>query len=188
MFLDEARLSATLRHANIADVFDLGNENGSYFFAMEYIHGQDARQIRLQAHEVGHPIPLEIALAITRGATSALAYAHDKVGPTGPLEIVHRDISPGNILISYDGAVKLVDFGIARATSRSTETNSGTLKGKIPYMSPEQCQGQRLDRRSDLFSLGIVLYELTVGCRPFRGSSGESGGRDESAGHHSSRQ
>ena len=171
MFLDEARLSATLRHPNIADVFDLGTERGSYFFAMEFIHGQDARLVRLQAHTVERPIPLEIGIAIVHGVTSALAYAHDKVGPEGPLDLVHRDVSPGNVLISYDGAVKLVDFGIARATSRSTETKSGTLKGKIPYMSPEQCQGQRLDRRSDLFSLGIMFYELTVGCRPFRGNS-----------------
>jgi serine/threonine protein kinase len=171
MFLDEARLSATLRHPNIADVFDLGSDRGSYFFAMEFIHGQDARLVRLQAHTVERPIPLDIGIAIVRGVASALAYAHDKVGPDGPLDLVHRDVSPGNVLISYDGAVKLVDFGIARATSRSMETKSGTLKGKIPYMSPEQCQGQRLDRRSDLFSLGIMFYELTVGCRPFRGNS-----------------
>jgi len=171
MFLDEARLSATLRHPNIADVFDLGTDAGSYFFAMEYIHGQDARMVRLQAHTLERPIPLEIGIAIIHGTASALAYAHDKVGPDGPLGVVHRDVSPGNILISYDGAVKLVDFGIARATTRSHVTKSGKLKGKIPYMSPEQCRGQPLDRRSDLFSLGIVLYELTVGCRPFSGTS-----------------
>jgi serine/threonine protein kinase len=151
MFLDEARLSATLRHPNIADVFDLGTENGSYFYAMEFIHGQDARAIRVKSAEVARPVPLDVSLAIVHGVASALEYAHDKTGPDGPLDLVHRDISPGNILISYEGAVKLVDFGIARATTRASDTKTGTLKGKIPYMSPEQLQGQKLDKRSDLF-------------------------------------
>ena len=172
MFFDEARLSATLRHPNIADVFDLGTDRGSYFFAMEFIHGQDARALRLRAHTTKRPIPLEIGHAIVHGVASALAYAHDKIGPEGPLELVHRDISPGNILLSYDGAVKLVDFGIARATSRSTETNSGTLKGKIPYMSPEQCQGQRLDRtQRSVLARDRALRADRRACRPFRGGS-----------------
>jgi serine/threonine protein kinase len=171
MFLAEARLAATLRHPNIADVFDVGRDGGSYFMAMEYIHGLDARDIRAEAESVGRGVPTEIALAIVSGVASALAYAHAKVGPTGPLNLVHRDISPSNILVSFDGAVKLVDFGIARAaTNRSTQiTRTGQLKGKIPYMSPEQCRAHPLDRRADLFSLGIVLYELTLGARPFDG-------------------
>ncbi len=169
MFLDEARLAATLRHANIAEVIDVGSDDNAYFFAMEYVYGQDARNIRYEARELQQVIPLEIALAIVCGTASALAYAHDKRGPDGPLGLVHRDVSPSNILVSYDGAVKLVDFGIARATSRTTQTLTGILKGKVPYMSPEQCRGKVLDRRSDLFSLGIVLYELTTGQRPFAG-------------------
>ena len=171
MFLDEARLAATLRHANIAEVIDIGSEGDTYFFAMEYVYGQDARTLRNESLETQRPIPLAIALAIVCGTASALAYAHDKRGPEGPLGLVHRDVSPSNILVSYDGAVKLVDFGIARATSRTTRTLTGILKGKVPYMSPEQCRGKVLDRRSDLFSLGIVLYELTTGKRPFDGRS-----------------
>jgi len=171
MFLDEARLAATLQHPNIADVYDVGSEGKFYFFTMEFIHGADARTLRLQAHRTGKPIPLAHALAMIHGTASALAYAHDKAGPDGPLGLVHRDVSSSNILVSFDGAVKLVDFGIARATAQESKTRTGTLKGKIPYMSPEQCQNRPLDRRSDLFSLGVVLYELTVGRRPFRGDS-----------------
>src|SRR5204862_290837 len=116
MFLAEARLAATLRHPNIGDVFDVGADDGSYFFAMEFIHGQDVRTIRQEAAELARRIPLEISLAIVSGIASALAYTHAKQGPTGaPLNLVHRDVSPSNILVSYDGAVKLVDFGIARA-------------------------------------------------------------------------
>jgi serine/threonine protein kinase len=171
MFLAEARLAATLRHPNIADVFDVGIEEGSYFFAMEYIHGQDLRALRIESSAMAREVPLEIAIAIVSGIASALAYAHTKTGPTGPLNLVHRDISPSNILVSFDGAVKLVDFGIARAETnpRATITRTGQLKGKIPYMSPEQCRAKPMDGRSDLFSLGIVLYELTTGVRPFDG-------------------
>jgi len=172
MFLDEARLAATLRHPNIADVFDVGTEDGSYYFAMEFIHGQDARSLRLAANELRRAIPLEVSLGILSGTAYALAYAHAKDGPNGPLGLVHRDISPSNILVSYDGAVKLVDFGIARAATRTTTTTlTGTLKGKVPYMSPEQCRGQVVDRRADIFSLGTVFYELTCGQRPFDGHS-----------------
>jgi len=171
MFLDEARLAATLQHPNIADVYDVGQMNGSYFFTMEFIHGEDARTVRIAARKRSMPIPRPIALAIVHGTAAALAYAHDKMGPDGPLGLVHRDVSSSNVLISFDGAVKLVDFGIARATTRQHKTQTGTLKGKIPYMSPEQCQNRPLDRRSDIFSLGVVLYELTAGRRPFRGES-----------------
>jgi eukaryotic-like serine/threonine-protein kinase len=171
MFLDEARLAATLQHPNIADVYDVGEADGAYFFTMEFVHGEDARGLRFATRKRNERPPLAIALAIVQGTASALDYAHDKQGPSGPLGLVHRDISASNILISYDGAVKLVDFGIARAAARETKTRTGTLKGKIPYMSPEQCRGSPLDRRSDLFSLGIVLYELTVGRRPFRGEN-----------------
>ena len=172
MFIAEARLAATLRHSNIADVFDVGEANGSYFFAMEFIHGQDVRSIRYEASERKQKVPIEVSLAITSGIASALAYTHSRVGPNGaPLKLVHRDVSPSNILVSYDGAVKLVDFGIARAETNTaaTRTRTGQLRGKIPYMSPEQCRAKQLDGRTDLFSLGTVLYELTTGERPFDG-------------------
>jgi serine/threonine protein kinase len=171
MFLDEARLAATLQHPNIADVYDVGDD-GAYFFTMEYIHGQDVRALRHAERARGQRVPLAIALAVVHGTLAALDYAHDKRGTDGvPLGLVHRDVSSSNVLVSYDGAVKLVDFGIARATGAQHKTRTGTLKGKIPYMSPEQARGLAMDRRSDLFSLGVVLYELTVGRRPFRGES-----------------
>ena len=171
MFLAEARLAATLRHPNIADVFDVGTVKGSYFFAMEFIHGQDLRGIRKAAVRRHGKLPLEITLAIVSNIASALSYAHTRLGPTGPLNLVHRDVTPSNILVSYDGAVKLVDFGIARAETNknSSVTRTGQLKGKIPYMSPEQCRAKPMDARTDLFSLGIVLYELTTNERPFDG-------------------
>jgi serine/threonine protein kinase len=172
MFLDEARLAATLHHPNIADVYDVGEDDGTFFFTMEFIHGQDARTIQLVTRKRGERIPLEVALAIIDGTAAALDYAHEKTGPDGaPLGLVHRDVSSNNVLVSHDGAVKLVDFGIARANSQQHKTQTGTLKGKIPYMSPEQCRGLPIDRRSDLFSLGVLLYELTVGHRPFRGEA-----------------
>jgi serine/threonine protein kinase len=172
MFLEEARLAATLRHSNIADVIDVGVERGIYYFAMEYVAGKTARDIRIRAKELKKPPPLEVSLAIIAGTAAALEYAHNRTDGAGkPLEIVHRDVSPTNILVSYEGAIKLVDFGIARATLRRGRTRTGLKKGKVPYMSPEQCRGQTVDRRSDLFSLGTVLYELTTGVRPFLGSS-----------------
>ncbi|HUS27961.1 MAG TPA: serine/threonine-protein kinase, partial [Kofleriaceae bacterium] len=172
MFLDEARLAATLHHPNIADVYEVGEHEGAPFFAMEFVHGQDVRAIRQGARKTKERVPLAIALAIIHGGASALDYAHDRTGSDGkPLNLVHRDVSSSNILVSYEGAIKLIDFGIARATSRTHQTQVGTLKGKIPYMSPEQCRGLPLDRRSDLFSLGVVMYELTVGRRPFRGET-----------------
>ncbi len=172
MFLDEARLAATLQHPNIADVYDVGDAEGAYFFTMEYLHGQDVRALRHAERARGQRVPLAIALAIVHGTLAALDYAHEKRASDGtPLGLVHRDVSSSNILVSYEGAIKLVDFGIARASGAQHKTRTGTLKGKVPYMSPEQARGMSMDRRSDLFSLGVVLYELTVGRRPFRGDS-----------------
>jgi serine/threonine protein kinase len=172
MFLDEARLAATLRHSNIADVFDVGVEDDTYFFAMEYVHGQNARAVRLESKQRRLPIPLEISLAIVTGTAAALGYAHERSGSGGPLHLVHRDVSPSNVLVGFEGAIKLVDFGIARANLRSgARTRTGLKRGKAPYMSPEQCRGETIDSRSDLFSLGTMLYELTVGQRPFLGNS-----------------
>ena len=172
MFLDEARLAATLHHPNIAQVYDIGMVGGSYFFTMEYVHGEDLRSLLKAARRSNLGLPLEHAISVILGIAAGLHHAHEKLGPDGrPLGIVHRDVSPSNILITYDGCVKVVDFGIAKAASRQAETRAGTLKGKIAYMSPEQCRGERLDRRSDVFAIGILLYELTTGARLFDGDN-----------------
>jgi serine/threonine protein kinase len=172
MFLDEARLAASLHHANIVQVHDIGQEQGEYFFAMEYVHGEDLRRLLAEVNRRQEMIPLEHVLTIVMSAAAALHYAHEHRGPDRkPLGLVHRDVSPANILVSYDGSVKVADFGIAKAAIRSTETHTGTLKGKISYMAPEQCLGKSVDRRSDVFALGIVLYEIAVVRRLFKASS-----------------
>jgi serine/threonine protein kinase len=169
-FLDEARISASLNHQNIVQVHDIGEEGGSYFFAMEYIHGEDTRTLLNKVRERGEHVPLEIAVAIMMSAAAGLHHAHEKTNSQGEkLGIVHRDVSPSNILVGYDGSVKIVDFGLAKAAQRSTTTASGTLKGKASYMSPEQCKGEPVDRRTDTFCLGIVLYELVTAQRLFKG-------------------
>src|SRR5262245_57513386 len=172
MFLNEARLAATLHHPNIAQVYDIGLEEGDYFFAMEYVHGEDLDHISMASEEQGVPLSMDAALTLVAGLCAGLHYAHEKLNAEGkPLNIVHRDVSPSNVLVSYDGAVKLVDFGIARASSRPGTTQGG-LKGKIAYMSPEQCRAKaQLDRRSDLYSVGAILYELTTGELPFKGET-----------------
>jgi serine/threonine protein kinase len=172
MFLDEARLAASLNHQNVAQVFEVGEDGGIHYLAMEYVHGQDSRAVLAKAGSSGTRIPLELALTIVAGAAAGLNHAHERRGPDGvPLGIVHRDVSPSNIMIGYDGAVKLLDFGIAKATARSVETQSGIIKGKFAYMAPEQCRGRDVDRRSDVFSLGIILYEISTQHRCFRADS-----------------
>ena len=172
MFLDEARIAATLQHPNVVQMYDVGVVDGNYFIAMEYLHGEDVRSIQKTLWKRDEKLPLEHALNVMIGICSGLHYAHDKVGFDGkPLNIVHRDVTPQNVIVTYDGGVKLLDFGIAKASNRFGETRFGTLKGKVPYMSPEQCRGEPLDRRSDIFSLGIMLYELTVGRKLYRGKS-----------------
>lgn len=172
MLLDEARLVATLQHANIAQVYDIGQTADGFFFTMEYIDGEDVRNLLRTAARTKRRIPLEQVLSVVVGAAAGLHYAHEKTDVTGcALDIVHRDVSPSNVIVSYDGCVKLIDFGVAKASQRQTETRAGTLKGKISYMSPEQCEGRPLDRRSDVFSLGILLYELTTGQRLFSGDN-----------------
>ena len=171
MFRSEAKLAAQLDHPNIAQVNDLGMADGEYFIAMEYIHGKTVRALLGDAIERGG-MPLEAALAIVDGTCAGLHYAHERRSPTGePLRIVHRDISPSNVMVRFDGAVKVVDFGIAKAATATQATRTGTLKGKGGYMSPEQCRGQALDRRSDVFALGILLYEATTGRRLFFGDN-----------------
>ncbi|HET9621661.1 MAG TPA: protein kinase [Kofleriaceae bacterium] len=172
MFLDEARLAASLNHQNVAQVFEVGQDAGVHFLAMEYVHGQDLRALLAKAGSEGTRVPLELALTVVAGAAAGLHHAHERRTSDGvPMGIVHRDVSPSNLMIGYDGAVKLLDFGIAKATMRSVETQSGIIKGKFAYMSPEQCRGRDVDRRSDVFSLGILLYEVTTQHRCFRADS-----------------
>ncbi len=169
LFLDEAKLAATLDHPNIAHVYDMGTVDGNYFFTMEYVHGQDVRTTLRRTSRLGEKFPLEHAIQIGRNIAAALHYAHERRRPDGTLlDIVHRDVSPSNILISYDGAVKLVDFGVAKAATSTVKTRTGTLKGKISYMSPEQAKGAPIDRRSDIYSLGIVLWELVTTSRLYK--------------------
>jgi hypothetical protein len=172
MFLLEARIAATLHHANVVQVYDFGYDDGSYFLAMEYLRGSDTRRIVDALARAGQRMPLEIAVAIAMGAAAGLHYLHDKRDAEGrPLGLVHRDVSPQNIFVTADGTVKMVDFGIAKAVNRGDGTRAGTVKGKIGYLSPEQCRAEPLDRRSDVFSLAVVLWELTVGRRLFEGDS-----------------
>ncbi len=172
MFLDEARLAASLHHTNILQVHDIGEEAGEYFFTMEYLHGQDLRKLMKRVAAREEQLPIEVVVAIVMNAAAGLHFAHEHRGADRqPLGIVHRDVSLSNIMVGYDGFVKVTDFGIAKAVLRSAETRSGVLKGKVAYMSPEQCLGKPVDRRSDIYSLGIVLYELATARRLFKAES-----------------
>ena len=172
MFLDEARLAAQLSHPNIVQIFELGRSEGSYFIAMEFIHGENLRSVMKAAARAGQPMPVNYVAKVVSMACEALYYAHTKADFSGrPLGIVHRDVSPQNLLLSFEGQVKVVDFGIAKAATQVQETRTGVLKGKYAYMSPEQCRGQKLDARSDIFALGIVLWELATGTRLYKHKS-----------------
>jgi serine/threonine protein kinase len=172
LFQDEAKLAASLEHPNIVRVHDIEHAGKDHFFAMEYLHGQDVRTILHRAFRTGTRMPLHHAVAIARQVAAALHYAHDKRRTDDTLlDIVHRDVSPSNVIVTFDGGVKLVDFGVAKTTSSTIKTRTGTLKGKIAYMSPEQARGMPLDRRSDIFSLGIVLWEMVTTQRLFRGEN-----------------
>src|ERR1044071_8374826 len=166
MFLDEARLATQLQHPNIASVYDIGMLEDLYFYTMEYIHGETVRSLVERAQNQHRPLPLACVSTIIAGAAAGLHHAHVRNANDGrPLGIVHRDVSPSNLMVSYEGNVKLVDFGVAKVSDRAIETRPGTVKGKIYYLSPEQCRGERVDRRSDLFSLGIVMWEMLTGTR-----------------------
>jgi serine/threonine protein kinase len=169
MFLHEARLAAKLRHPNITQIFELGEHRGTYFLAMEYVPGVDLRRLLREAATQRRPLPLPLAIRILIEVAQALAYAHAARDERGePMHIVHRDVSPENILVTYEGGVKLVDFGIARAENDGGLTRTGVLKGKYPYLSPERVDGQPFDGRADLFALGVIAFELLTGQRLFR--------------------
>jgi len=171
MFIDEARIALALEHANIVRTYEVGTWEGALYLALERLDGADLCQLLSAAPAAGQELGLEAALGIVRGVAAALQHAHTRVDTDGkPLAIVHRDVSPGNVFICKDGQVKLLDFGVGLYSDRvSSRTPKGVVKGKFPYMSPEQCVGGPVDARSDLFSLGVMLYELTTGRRPFRG-------------------
>jgi TonB family protein len=173
MFADEAKLAAELNHPNIVHIYDLGKiQAGGYFIAMEYVEGTDLRSILVAGRQVSLPMPVPLAVYVASKVASALDYAHRRRDARGEeLHIVHRDVSPQNILISHEGEIKLCDFGIAKADRKVSQTESGSLKGKLQYMSPEQAWGKPIDHRSDLFSLGCVLHEMLTGKRLFRGAT-----------------
>ena len=172
MFIDEAKLAAQLTHHNICQIFDLGKIENAYYIAMEYVHGKDLRAILKSSRIRSKAIPVDLAVLVVSKIASALDYAHRKRGSNGQhLNLVHRDVSPQNILISYEGEVKLADFGIAKAATKAHVTQHGALKGKLLYMSPEQAWGKNVDKRSDIFSLGVVLYELLTGRPLFFGEN-----------------
>src|SRR6185369_13057166 len=172
MFIDEAKLAAQLSHPNIIHIYDLGKIGRDFYIAMEYVEGKDLRSILNAAKRKGMSLPMGLALLIAARLASALDYAHRKRDfDNREMGLVHRDVSPQNVLITFEGDIKLCDFGIAKAVSKANQTQMGALKGKLQYMSPEQAWGRPVDARSDLFSLGAVLFEMLTGDRLFSGES-----------------
>lgn len=171
MFLDEARLGAQLDHSNIVQTLELGEHRGRYFMAMEYLAGMSLAQLARKTQErvPGGYMPVDLVLGLAAQVCSGLHYAHRKAATSGqPLNLVHRDISPQNLVVSFDGVLKIVDFGIAKADVRDTNTRSGTIKGKFAYMSPEQCLAKDIDNKTDIFALGVILHELLTARRLFK--------------------
>nr|WP_255662628.1 serine/threonine protein kinase [Myxococcus sp. RHSTA-1-4] len=168
MFLDEARIAAQLHHPNIVQVHELGNWEDSIFIAMEYVEGVDLRRVVAEEAKYGATVPYGVAARICANVAAGLDYAHHSRGVDGrPLELIHRDVSPQNVMIGYDGRVKLVDFGIAKAGAFMERSKPGVIKGKFLYLAPEQVSQERLDHRADIFALGTMLYEITTGKQPF---------------------
>ncbi|MFO0762870.1 MAG: serine/threonine-protein kinase [Byssovorax sp.] len=172
MFLDEARLSAHLSHSNVAQVFDIGVGDNAYFIVMEYVDGSDLKAVIEYVQRNGRTIPIEAACFIAAKICEGLTYAHELSGRDGhPLHIVHRDMSPPNVLITKHGEIKIVDFGLAKATSQLEKSEAGIIKGKFGYLSPEAALGQEVDLRTDIFAVGIILWELLSGKRLFVGET-----------------
>nr|WP_254626577.1 serine/threonine protein kinase [Myxococcus sp. CA039A] len=169
MFLDEGRIAAHLNHPNIAQIYDLGDVDGQYFIAMEYVHGEAVGPLGLRAQQRKLSIPLALKCRIIADAAAGLDAAHNARSPSGrKLALIHRDVSPQNVLVGYNGGVKIIDFGVAKASGKFSQTVVGTIKGKHAYMSPEQARGEPLDHRSDIFGLGTVFYELLTHQRLFK--------------------
>ncbi|MFO0761189.1 MAG: protein kinase [Byssovorax sp.] len=169
MFLDEARLAARLSHPNVVQTNEVGQEGERYFIAMEYLEGQPLNRVLHRLSRAGG-LPLALHLRVISEVLSGLHHAHELTDYDGtPLGVVHRDITPHNIFVTYDGQVKVVDFGIAKALNSSSETRTGVLKGKVAYMAPEQARGERVDRRADIFSVGVLLWEAATGKRLWKG-------------------
>ncbi len=174
LFINEATLAAELHHGNIVQIHDFDHVDGSYYIAMELVAGRDLRRVLLTADAAGRRMPVSMGVHVVAECLKGLVAAHELCDEGGaPLGIVHRDLSPHNMLVSYAGEVKLTDFGIAKAATRGHDTESDVIRGKLPYMSPEQVQGLELDQRSDLFSLGIVLWELVTGERLYGHAHGD---------------
>jgi serine/threonine-protein kinase len=178
MFLDEARIAGLLRHPNVVSVLDVGEDREGPYLLMEYVEGVTLHGLIARAGRDGVLIPVSVAVEIAMHAAEGLHVAHELRSPEGePLGLVHRDVSPQNILVGFDGVARLTDFGVAKAYGRSTRTSTGVLKGKFGYMSPESLRFEDLDRRSDLFSLGVVLFELLSGKRLYSGTDGTTSAR-----------
>ena len=172
MFIDEARISVQLNHANVVHIHELGKHDEAYYIAMEYVSGKDLRALLERFRRRREIMPTAMAVYVASKMCEGLDYAHRKKDARGQeLFIIHRDVSPQNILLSYEGEVKIIDFGIAKAANRSQKTQAGILKGKFGYMSPEQVRGQPIDRRSDIFAVGVTLYEMLTGEKLFVGES-----------------
>jgi len=173
MFINEAKIAAGLSHGNIAQVFDFGEIDGDYYIAMEFVHGQPLSRVLRKAKSMDLPVlPPPLAVLIAMEMCKGLHYAHTRLDERGqPLNIIHRDVSPQNVILSYEGQVKIVDFGIAKARNagQGPQTESGAVKGKYVYFSPEQARGRELDARTDVFATGVVLYEMLCGKLPFEG-------------------
>jgi serine/threonine protein kinase len=172
MFIDEARIAVQLSHANVVPIYELGKFENQYYIAMEYVPGRDLRQVLDRFRKRDQTLPIPAAAFITSKICEGLDYAHRKADASGrPMNLIHRDVSPQNILVSYEGSVKITDFGIVKAEDRASKTQAGVLKGKFGYMSPEQVRGLEIDSRSDIFAVGILLYEMVTGKRLFIGES-----------------
>ncbi|HEX8111677.1 MAG TPA: serine/threonine-protein kinase, partial [Kofleriaceae bacterium] len=172
MFLDEARLLGLLHHQHLASVFEVGQDDGRYYMVIDYLDGHSAHDVWERASQYGAALPLDFTLTVASAVANGLHYAHTRRGLDGaPLGIVHRDVTPSNVMIGYDGAVQLIDFGIAMAAERKAKTQTGLVKGKVSYLSPEQVTGRDVDARTDVFALGILLYEMSTMHRAFRDSS-----------------
>jgi eukaryotic-like serine/threonine-protein kinase len=172
MFVDEAKIAVQLQHPNIVSILDLGREGSEYFIAMEYVHGKDLRGVLDGVAELGHRMPVAVVLHIATKICEALHHAHIAVDSRGrPLMVVHRDVTPQNVLLSFDGDVKVTDFGLAKAKGRATVTQRGVVKGKLAYMAPESIAGRPVDPRVDVFGVGILLWEMLTGLRLFLGKT-----------------